>query len=380
MHICLITSRIPPIRCGVGDYTVQLADALHTAGMRVTILTGKDQVDHLPNNSIQIRNVLSDWRARGMIQLVQEITRLRPDRIIIQWVPFLYDRFGVNIWLPFTAAYLRLMGYFVQMMVHELWVPLNSWQYRITGPLQRLLLSFLILVSNKIAVSTTGPTRMLQSFFPWRRRDIYWVPVGSNIPVVEITPVLYTQLRMEAGIAEQALVLALFSPFGAGKGLDLIESCWQQIADKDVQLIVIGATAAEATTALPQLATDKRVKFLGYLEPSAVSCWLQNADLLLAPFIDGMSARRTSALAALAHGLAVVSTRGPLFDEEIFGHGALAITDYDSTQFTAAVQALIQDATRRHELAVAARVLFTEYFSWPAIVARLLGEESVKIS
>jgi glycosyltransferase involved in cell wall biosynthesis len=374
MHICLITSRIPPTRCGVGDYTMQLARALLAAGSEVTIVTGDDQkplrADALP----EIRNILPGWGMRGMLRLIDEVRHLKPSMVVVQWVPFLYSRFGVNPWLPLAAIWLSFSGYRVQTMVHEPWVPLTSWQYRITGPIQRLLLFMLIFASKRVGVSITAWTRLLQSYFPWRRNDIFWTPVGSNIiPTRRESD--RAQLRAQLGISSSALVLAIFSPFGSGKGYDLIESLWQQTASlpMEIHLLVIGATAEEAAGILPALASDERVRFAGYLEPEGVSQWLQSADILLAPFTDGISARRGSALAAMAHGLPVVTTRGHLFDREIFEQSPLVITDYDSVEFTRATIELIRDRERRTLLGAATREFFDRNFAWPIIAGKIIG-------
>jgi glycosyltransferase involved in cell wall biosynthesis len=376
MRICLITSRIPPAHCGVGDYTYQLACALHARGFEVTILTGDDQSGQLPGPPIVVRNVLPGWGARGSLQIVAEVAKLKPDLIMVQWVPFLYNRFGVNFYLPMAALWLSFMGYTLQTMVHEPWVPLNSWQFCITGPIQRLLLALLILASRKVGVSIVAWTKMLQRYFSWSRRNIFWAPVGSTIPLVELDEIERSKLRSRLGINKKTPVLAMFSPFGSGKGYDLIEALWKQIGSgsKDVHFILIGATAEEASAILPGLSKDRRVHFIGYIEPAEVSRWLQAADIFLAPFTDGISSRRTSALAAMEHGLPVVTTRGALFDTHIFEKSPLMITDYNSTQFIQATISLIEDRERRIELGKATRAFFEQYFTWSAIVRRLVGE------
>ena len=104
-----------------------------------------------------------------------------------------------------------------------------------------------------------------------------------------------------------------------------------------------------------------------------VSAALQASDLLALPFSDGVSERRTTLMAGLAHGIAVATT---------VGHGtgtALARAPYlglsharDERGFIALVLSLLKDDARRHQLAADGRTASDREFSWKVIVNRLL--------
>jgi glycosyltransferase involved in cell wall biosynthesis len=277
--------------------------------------------------------------------------------------------------------FLRLIGYNINTMIHEAWLPPTNLKFRIIGLFQRQALSILLTASSRVAVSIGNATRMIQDVFPRRRAATFWVPVGSNIPVVTIPADALKLRRAEIGVTDETPVVALFSPFGSGKGHELVGHFWKRVLSEELQsvLLIIGASEAEVRAYLPGLAEARNVHCVGYVPPEEVSVWLQSADLFLAPFLDGITTRRTSALSAMAHGLPTVTTRGHLFDASVFEKSPLIITDCDPEQFADAGIRLMRDGALRRERGEATRLFFERFFQWPAIAGRLLAGDRESI-
>lgn len=368
MKIALITARLQ--RCGVGDYVLKLADALVAQGHQVTIITGQEQAPLAPPTQATIRAVLPNWQLAGMRALIKELSQNRPEHIFLQWVPFLYHYYGVNIWLPFTMLYLALNKHKITTMVHEPWVPFNTWKLCILGTLQRILLTILIFASSNVRVSIIEWTRMFKRYFFWRKEDIVWAPIGSNIDRYLTTKPIKAWADQQFHIEDSSFVITIFSPLGAGKGYDLLEASWATISAKfsDVKLLVIGATAKEARAVLPAIAEDKRVIFTGFLSNQEVSLCFQRSNLFLAPFTDGLTTRRTTALSAMLHGVPIISTRGHLYDREIFEDSPIIITDYSSEAFTKAALELLAHRERLPALNKETEIFFQKHFSWSKII------------
>lgn len=114
------------------------------------------------------------------------------------------------------------------------------------------------------------------------------------------------------------------------------------------------------------------------LTPEEVSAWLTRADLVLAPFVDGVSARRGSVMAALAHGRPVVSTQGWCTISEDraefsdWSRIAALSPATDSEAFASRVVELLKNPDRALCIAQAGRMRHEELFSWPSISRRLL--------
>jgi len=104
----------------------------------------------------------------------------------------------------------------------------------------------------------------------------------------------------------------VFSPFASGLRWDWITAAVQAIG-KD--LVIIGSDR-EAALSNPHVSRymDKDWEYAGRLASEEALRLLARARLVLAPFIDGITGRRTSAMAALSAGARVVTRRGHLHD------------------------------------------------------------------
>jgi glycosyltransferase involved in cell wall biosynthesis len=103
-----------------------------------------------------------------------------------------------------------------------------------------------------------------------------------------------------------------FGTYGSGIVRDLAPALLE-LADRnsDARFLLLGRGA---TRFGQDLGLGDRVRFLEDLPPESVAAHLSACDVLLQPFPDGISARRTSAMAGLALGIATVTTEGHLTD------------------------------------------------------------------
>ena len=94
-----------------------------------------------------------------------------------------------------------------------------------------------------------------------------------------------------------------------------------------------------------------------------VSVHLSACDLMIQPYPDGISTRRTSAMAALSHEKPVVTTSGRLTEPLWSGSGAVAAVPADDPSALAPLAAhLLEDPSERQLLARAGLQLYQERF------------------
>jgi glycosyltransferase involved in cell wall biosynthesis len=115
-----------------------------------------------------------------------------------------------------------------------------------------------------------------------------------------------------------------------------------------------------------------RVERFGFQPTQRLGALVAAADLLLTPFVDGVSTRRGSFLAGLCEEVAVLGTRGPLTDPMLMDRG-LELVDIGRIEIFAdhAVE-LATDSDRRARAACAGRMLFEAEFTWETIAQRVL--------
>jgi glycosyltransferase involved in cell wall biosynthesis len=119
-----------------------------------------------------------------------------------------------------------------------------------------------------------------------------------------------------------------------------------------------------------------RVHATGVLTHRELSAHLAACDLVVLPFIDGVSTRRTSAMAALAHGRALLTTRGRLTEPLWAECGAVEMVGAaDAEALAERAACLLADSSARERLGASARTLYRERFDASRTIAALLSDE-----
>ena len=115
-----------------------------------------------------------------------------------------------------------------------------------------------------------------------------------------------------------------------------------------------------------------RVHATGYLSPDLLDAHLTACDVLMQPYPDGITVRRTSAMAALARGRAVVTTTGHLTEPLWADQDAVALVDVaDAARFTGEVERLLRDLPARRSLEARARAAYDAHFSVDRLIHTL---------
>ena len=130
-------------------------------------------------------------------------------------------------------------------------------------------------------------------------------------------------------------------------------------------LLLLGHGSERMRAALiehnPTLAN--RVHATGSLSADDLSHHLLACDLMLQPYIDGVSSRRTSTMTALAHGVPVVTTEGKFTEPLWRASDAVALAPgQDVDELVRSAARLLHDAIARQRLTTAAKKLYEEHF------------------
>ena len=293
-----------------------------------------------------------------------------PDWVLLQYNPFSYGRWGLNLHLPETLRRLRRVapGLKLAVMVHEPFVPIITPQFAVMATWQRWQLWRLGTSADLLFFSIDPWARRFQKWFP--RKPVVHLPVGSNIPRVPITRL---EARARLGIPEETIVLGVFGSAHASRLLEPIRSAAEAIqqAGLSVQILSIGPQGqamCEAMAGLPVIAD-------GPLLAEEVSRRLAAVDIYLAAYVDGVSTRRGAFLTALQHGLAIAGTQGlstdPLLEQED-EHAFLLADAADVESFQAHVLHLAKNPVRRAQIGAAGQQLYQRRFTWPCIAGTLL--------
>jgi glycosyltransferase involved in cell wall biosynthesis len=117
-----------------------------------------------------------------------------------------------------------------------------------------------------------------------------------------------------------------------------------------------------------------RIWASGRLDPADVAAALRACDVMIQPYPDGVTTRRTSAMAGLKNVVATVSTDGALTERIWSKTDAVALPACgDHAAFGDAVAALLRNPRARASLASRGADTYRRHFSIEQTVAALRG-------
>jgi glycosyltransferase involved in cell wall biosynthesis len=167
------------------------------------------------------------------------------------------------------------------------------------------------------------------------------VPIGATVPVVAADR---AECRRALGLGPEDIAVGVLSPAAAGAQASWVVAAAATLSRPDVHWLIMGNGSETEPPGFPD---GPRVRRLGWVPADSLSRALHALDIAVAPFSDGLTLRRSSAMAALSHSVPLVSSRGPLFDPALADVAACAA---DPEAFTAEVRRLIDDAGARRAL------------------------------
>jgi glycosyltransferase involved in cell wall biosynthesis len=100
---------------------------------------------------------------------------------------------------------------------------------------------------------------------------------------------------------------------------------------------------------------------------------IQSCAVFLQPYPDGASARRTTLLALLQHGRAIVTNCGPRTEPWWRESAAVELQPASPAALAAAVESLLDNAQARLDLSARARTMYATRFDASHTVAALLA-------
>ena len=346
----LVTGEYPPQRGGVGDYTAMLARALSDVEHQVHVWAPPGDAGSA--SSPQVHRLPDVFRGDGLRMLDAELDAcVAPRTVVIQYVPQAFGMRGMNVaFCRWARQRARRTGDDVRVMFHEPYYPFTPWPpHQNLLAITNRLMAVLLLSSARIAyVSTTAWISRLRRYAP-RGLSFTWLPIPSSIPAAADRDGVVAVRRRLVPTGSMQLV-GHFGTYGL-----LVASTIQRTfsallhADPKVRVCLLGTGSDAAARALE--AQDPvysgRVFGMGYQTPQEVATHLQACDLVVQPYADGVSGRRTTLMAALSNGVAVVTNRGAGTEELWTQTEAVAFArDASPEEFSEAVRALL-GATRR---------------------------------
>ncbi|MDQ3346356.1 MAG: glycosyltransferase [Acidobacteriota bacterium] len=374
----LLTGEYPPQTGGVGDYTRMVADGLVARGAAVHVwcpaaqahVAGPLHVHRLPD--------VFGRQSRRMLEAAFLETR---GCVIVQYVPNALGARGANV--PFCLWLLRMrrQSHDISVMFHEPYFYFSMQRSRTVvthnalAAVQRLMAALLMRASRVAYISTSAWVQYLR---PWGSSPLVESPIPATVAVTAPAACIARwRARFSAG-QDAVAIVGHFGTFGDHVGRDLMDALpaiLHGAAALRVVLLGRGGEAFAAAFRLREPGLAGRVLATGLLSATDAAAALRACDVVVQPYPDGVTTRRTSVMAALANQVAVVTTDGELTEPVWRETGAVGLAPAsDPAALAAATVALLVDTRGRAALAANGRRLYDARFAIEHTLDALLDE------
>jgi glycosyltransferase involved in cell wall biosynthesis len=369
----MLTPEYPPRHGGVADYTQQIATELLRAGETVHVW-GPDGSAAQPGSAIVVHPDLGRFRAADLRRTSALLDAYpSPRRLVVQWVPHGYGQRAMNLRFCLWLWRMSVAGDAIDIVVHEPFMTFGGGARQcVVAAVQRAMTLVLMSAARRVWVTTRAWTPLLEPYLAGRGVTVQWLPVPSALEPA--APVAVHDVRARYAPGTRVLV----GHFGTHGSLvtSLLDSVILAVAtaQPSAHFLLIGAGSEAFRSALVERERGlaDRVSATGTLNAGALSAHIGACDVLLQPYPDGVTSRRTTAMAGLFARVPVVTTHGKL--TERFWHDdspvRLAAVG-DVRAMVELVLELLADPVERRRQADAGRAFYDRWFDVRHTVAAL---------
>jgi glycosyltransferase involved in cell wall biosynthesis len=368
-------STFHPDRCGIGDYTFDLCNALLKSdpGLHIDVLTyksdRKQKVDNREN--LRVHYVLPRRITSGHIN--KELQHIQPEIVHVQSSTFLHP---LDLYRSLGSCRKRQLV----ATVHD--AP-KGLRLAYTFPSLRTLYdsaSSIFVHSNLVA-----ETLMKHHGVPIHK--INTIPHGVDTR-------RYAPVSQDSGIRDKyslgdSVLVVFFGFVRHGKGLEVLMKAWKLIETTDAALVIAGGTPSRSRRYYFLLRSDKEyydhlrsfasqlelqnVHFLGFVPEDDVPKLLAEASVIVLPY-EGSFAQSGPLHKSMAAGTAILATDVSGFNNIIVnGINGMLVPPGSVEELAFGLETLLSDPPLREELGRAARSTAVTCLDWSSVAAQTIA-------
>ncbi|MDH7487169.1 MAG: glycosyltransferase family 4 protein [Anaerolineae bacterium] len=402
---------------GVGDYTNELSKALAALGIEVHVITSKSQhaarntqhatrithhASHVAQHAPILHRVVEKWNWDCWRAIAGIVQREQPDVLHIQYQAAAYAMHPAINFLPWRLRWSGVDRPRTAVTLHDLRVP---YLFPKAGPLRWQVVLALARGADAVIATNEGDREVLRRELGGTRggsqelggeppgHRLFLIPIGSNIKPV--LPAGYDRAAQRArwGVGPDGILLCHFGFMNERKGIETLLHALKALTGEaspagDLRLLMIGGKVGSSDPTnvaylrrveglIAGLGLAERVLWTGFVSPEEVSASFAAADVCVLPYREGASFQHGTLMAALAHGMPIVTTypnpksKIPSPKELRDRENVALVSPDDPQALAAAIRELAGSPELRRRLGEGAREL-SRLFDWQCIAAQHL--------
>lgn len=249
--------------------------------------------------------------------------------------------------------------------------------------------------SDHVIVLCEGHRGVLAEEWPKAREKVVVIPPSPNVLVCpEADGAARLRGRARLGVGAEEFVIAFFGYVYPKKGIETLLEAFQ-IVRRDrskARLVFIGGTNDidaevsqrywdEMQRLCRELGVADKTTWTGAFksEGEEGSLYLRAADVCVLPLLKGVQLNNSSFSTMAAHGLPIITTRGPMTDQVfVDGENVLLCEPRDAAALATKINALMDSEQLRVRLRSGVIKLAQEWLSWDKGIVRTLAMLEVR--
>ena len=378
---------------GVGDFTRELGLALSGLGATVSVISSMKaaQLGDAPPSPdgsslvergascLRLYPLIPRWDFSCLARVSRLLEQTEADILNVQYQTAAYQMHPAVNLLPWRLRVQRRRPRVI-VTFHDLKLP---YLFPKAGPVRRWVTQALMRGSDATIVTNVEDRIQAQGF---GARDLQLLPIGSNIEPEAPPGYQRERWRQRWGVDPDETLLCYFGFLNESKGGETLFRGLSRLkaSGEKVRLLMIGGKVGSSDPTnlaylrrmealVGELGLQESVAWTDYVEGSEVSASFWASDICVLPYRDGVSFRRGTLMAALAHGMPIISTQPRVSIPEIVeGENMVLVAAEDEEALASRIRELAASREQRSRLARGAAEL-ARRFSWAAIAERTLA-------
>lgn len=290
--IAFLTNNYPPVVDGVGDYSALIKKELEHQSLKVHVFC---KTNREITTTSTVHPIVDSWNSFASYQLlVKKLQENKIKKLIVQYVPYAFHKYGIPFNLLLGLTYIRSKGIQLIINFHEIKIfpKTASIRNKLISTIQHTIGLGLHLISFKSIVSI-GLNR---SYLPFQKK-VQCISIPSNIPIKKNIsfPKVYDLVCF--GIRDLSYLKVLLH-------LETI---------KPLRILFLGKIPAGAKSIIEK-SSKHQVFITGIISFSAISKYLQHSKLALVLDQGGISTKSGTIAAYFQHQLPIIAMKGHLTD------------------------------------------------------------------
>jgi glycosyltransferase involved in cell wall biosynthesis len=371
----ILTGEYPPQPGGVSDYTRLVARGLASAGDEVRVWAPPACRQPAADPGVLVYRLPDHYGPRSLMTLQTVLAGEQgPARLLVQYVPHAFGCKAMNVPLCWWLSLRRRVPLWV--MFHEVSYPVDrgqSWKHQLLGHVTRRMAVMLARSAQRILVSTLVWESVLRALTPVRC-PVEWLPVPSNVPL-HTAPERVAEVASRLKVGPVREVIGHFGTFGSLIGDRLGEVLPPLLRGRPDRLaLLIGRDGERFTATMADRHPELRSQLhaTGALPAEEIAPHLATCDVLVQPYPEGVTARRTSLMAGLALGVPCVTTLGEASEPIWEGSRAVAHAPVgDDRALAGCVETVLAKPELRRTLGERSVRLYQDHFSLERTISGL---------